>query len=710
MNKQRDKKLMETTLNALRIKDVENINSSFNITIDSIASISKDTKIHDLRKLSAKTNFSFFKLMSSLDHKCFSAVEKLVKERSATINSKKIYKNQIQVQRLIKPSKRKKLAAYYTKPIGLDVMQHILSRQSEINESSLTLSDPFLGSGLTLSEIARNIPDMKIHKIWGIEPHPLAALVAYSAILHVVKGDMQKVQVIVGDSFKIVNTDLPSISSFGRDMNRKLPTANAVLTNPPFTRWELLDKQTRIFLTQLVNRLPHKKYVGRKQLNLQVLSLFLMDYFLENKGLLISVLPASTFYTMYGEAAKKMLNDKYQIHSIFEYRNGSSFSMDSGFKELIIVASKRKASKETAFITLDDEGKLLQKLPNILKGERIADKNVNWVDTHQISLPWKNNWLTLFRQSEVRETLSAIYGKAFEKGTVSFWANSTKRKNIVRGVEMYGPDFFFIPNKYWRIVENNIDNIIIGNSNLKKQLKISKDLLVRALRKPSLYKTSLIPFVNHYFVSIPAKDLSELPIDIVYYIKWGVDSNVALPALRAFGELWYSHVHRQLRVKRPFGRVFLPDKIDPSFKNRGVFCCYSEKPLTASKNFYISTFSDELLDKAIAAWFNSTIFLAYFVIASRKISERWTRFLIEDYLKMPILKAESLNQKDLETLSTCFDNLARMKLPSIRSQIGTNVRTQLDRAIFNMLGIDNKLCNELYTALEKAFNEMEAYS
>lgn len=703
-------KLMKRTLESLNVEDVENAESAFSIVIDSIAMISKDTNIHSLKELIATIDFSLLKSISTLDEKDFSKIEKLVEERSATINGKKIYLNQIQVQRLINPSKRKKLAAYYTKPIGLDLMRQIITRHSKIYDSPLTLSDPFLGSGLTLSEIAGSIPNKKIRKIWGIEPHPLSALVAYSAILHVVKGDMQKVQVLVGDSFKLVFYDLPSILSFGKDVNRNLLKANVILTNPPFTRWGLLDKQTRIFLTNLVDRLPYRKYVERKQMNLQVLSLFLMDYFLEKNGLLISVLPASTFYTIYGEAAKKMFNDKYQIYSIVEYKHGPSFSMDSGFKELIIIASKRKPFRETAFITLDDNGEILKKLPNILEGERLFEKSVNWVYTYQIPPPWNNNWLTLFGQNEVRNQLSKIFAKAFEKGVVDFWADSSKRKNIVRGVEMYGPNFFFIPNKYWKIVEENAENIVIENPLEKRKLRISREYLTHALRRPALYTNSLMPSVNHYLVSIPPKDPNELPKDLAYYIKWGYDSKAANPAIRAFGEFWYSHVYRQLQVKRPFGRVFLPDKIDPSFKKRGVFCCYSKDLLTASKNFYIVSFSDELVDKAIAAWFNSTIFIAYFVVASRKITERWTRFLEEDYLRMPIIKVESLNYKDLDILNNCFDKLARIKLPSIKSQIGKKYRKQLDNTIFNALGIENKLQNKLYTALEKLFIEIELYS
>lgn len=695
-----EKNAKETILKSLGIDKIDSINSAFNMVIDSIATISMKTNIRDLKELIKTVDFSPLKSMSLLSESLLSSAEKMIQERVTKIDAQRIRSNQIQVQRLLQPSTRKKLAAYFTKQVGLNLMSRIVSEYSKICDYPLSLCDPFLGSGLTLSEILQKNKDLNIGKVWGVEPHPLTALVAYSAILQAVNGDLEKVEVFVGDAFKLV-----ALEKFTQ---RNLPRSNVILTNPPFTRWEILDKNDRIFLTKLIERLGYSKYVNRKQMNLQVWSLFLMDYILEHNGLLISVLPASTFYTIYGETVKKLLNEKYQIHALIEYKREPSFSIDSGFKELILISTKGNTFKDTAFVTLNQNSGVIERLQTILSGEKPFHKDINWVNTSEIPSPWNNNWLTLFGSSKTKDLLSKIFAEALKKGSVDFWRASLEKKSIVRGVEMYGPDFFFVPNRYWKIAEENVNCVILENSAEKMVLRIGKEFLNLALRRPEFYKSSIIPLVEHFLLSIPPKPFEELPENVVEYIEWGSKGKTAIPAIRSFGKFWYSHVHKQLKTKKPFGRVFLPDKIDPSFRTRAVFSCYSDQPITASKNFYIVTLGNKSLDKAISAWFNCTIFIAYFLISSRKISDRWTRFLEEDYLRMPIIKLDAINRRALEEIVKIFDGLADTNLPSIRSQIGEHHREQLDRAILDALGFEGISCKELHNATEECFTEAEA--
>jgi len=689
-----EKNVKEKILKSLRIEKNENIDSAFDIVIDSIAAILKVTNIRYLKELIESVDFPPLKFIESLNEKSLTAIEKRVQDRATEIDAKKIRLNQVQVQRFLQSSTKKKLAAYYTKRVGLNLMSQFVSEYGKIYNYPLTLCDPFLGSGLTLSEIVKQNPDLDITKVWGVEPHPLSALVAYSAILHAVNGNLEKVKVFVGDAFKLV--------AFEKFTKRNLPKSNVILTNPPFTRWEILDKNDRIFLAKLVDRLGYNKYVRFKQMNLQVWSLFLMDYILEYNGLLISVLPASTFYTIYGETAKKLLNEKYQIHALIEYKKEPSFSIDSGFKELILISTKGNTFKDTAIVSLNQNG-VIERLQTILSGEKPFHKNINWVNTSKIPQPWNNNWLTLFGNSKTKDLLSKIFAKALKKGSIDFWRASLAKKSIVRGVEMYGPDFFFVPNRHWKISEENDNYLILENSTEKMVLRIDKEFLTRAYRRPKFYKSSIKPGVEHFLLSIPPKPFEELPENIVKYIEWGSRGKTAIPAIRSFGKFWYSHVNKQLNTKKPFGRVFLPDKIDPSFRNRAVFSCYSDKPITASKNFYIVSLGNKSLDKAISAWFNSTIFIAYFLVSSRRISDRWTRFLVEDYLRMPIIKLDAISRRDLEEIVKIFNEFADTNLSSIRFQIGEHHREQLDRAILDALRVEGVSCNELHNAIEEYF-------
>ena len=696
----KNRELATRLLVVLRIRDIKNSLAAFETIVTSLATICKSTGIRDIETLIKLTNFAPLKSLESLSEKEISTLEDLVMHKMKTLTSQDISESQIKVARLITPIRRKKLAAYYTKPTGLKLMAYMVSQLVKTYKRPLILSDPFLGSGLTLSETIKGLSQSDISKIWGIEPHPLSALVAYAAITYSLEGEYQKVEINVGDAFKIVYGESERLTHYIEPSQEMIPKADVILTNPPFTRWELLDKDYRIFLTKLIHMIGYDKYVKRKQQNLQLISLFLMDYFLKKNGLLVSVLPASTFYTLYGEAAKAMLKDKYWVQAVVAFSSEPSFSIDSGFKELILLASKRKPDFETAFLTVEpDNTRQLEELSGILKGIKPAAKCINWFNIYKIPYPWNMNWLTLFGQNPLRELISRIFTQAAEKGVVNVWADAFSEKRIVRGIEMYGPDFFLIPNKYWKIADEDAERIIIENHTGMKLL-VDREFIIPALRKPELYVDSIIPKVEHYFLSIPPKVELELPHDIVKYVKWGELHSTAKPAIRTFGRYWYSHVNKQINVKKPFGRVFLPDKIDPSFSKRGVFACYSDEPLTASKNFYIVTFNDKRKDKALALWFNSSLFIAYFIIASRKISERWTRFLEEDYLRMPVIDVNLLDEHSLQRLAYSFDEMAERKLEPIMLQLGKDYRLGMDEKLFETIGIeDSATLRELYSLL-----------
>jgi hypothetical protein len=685
-------------LRILKVKDVKDPIGALDVVITSLAAVFKATGINDIATLSSVSSFTPFESLQLLSEGRRAALEELALNKMKNLTLKDIFEGQVRVARLIAPFHRKMLAAYYTKPIGLKIMACVVSKYVESQSFPLVLSDPFLGSGMTLSEAIRAIPQSVVGKVWGIEPHPLSAMIAYAALVDSLKGEYQKVNVIVGDAFRIVSD---KHSYFTESLQFQSLKANIILTNPPFTRWGLLDKNYRTFLTNLIHQIGYDKYVKRKQQNLQLISLFLMDYFLEKDGLLISVLPASTFYTLYGEAAKALLKDKYSVQAIVDMSPEPSFSIDSGFKELILIARKGKTEIETAFLTIeaDNVEQIESDLLSICKGLKPIHNRINWVNISEIPYPWGMNWLTLFSQNPLRELLTKIFEKATENNMIVSWSNTFSEKCIMRGIEMYGPDFFLIPNKYWKIAGENVKNLVIEND-AGMRLNIDRGFVVPALRKPELYVDSIIPKVQHYFLSVPPENKSELPSDIVTYIKWGEQSCTAKAAIRAFGKYWYSHVNKQINVKKPFGHVFLPDKIDPSFSKRGVFACYTKNPLTASKNFYIATLGDELRDKALALWFNSSLFIAYFITASRKISERWTRFLEEDYLQMPVININRLDKYNLQKLEKSFNKIAEKKLKPIKFQLDEDFRLEMDKTLFEIIGVENSATlHELYSLL-----------
>jgi hypothetical protein len=602
-----------------------------------------------------------------------------------------IEESQIQVQKLIDQFQRKKFAAYYTIDQGTRFMAAITDEYlKNLGKEKLVCVDPFLGSARTLTAAVQKIGVEKIAKVWGVEPLTLPALVAYAALLKATRGRRDLITVIVGDAFEEISKISPLF------LHSQLPKADMILTNPPFTRWESLGKTYRAYLLDVVAGLGYKKYLTRKSVNLQALSMFLSDYVLNNNGLLVSVLPASSFYTIYGKGYKSLLREKYSVLSVLECASRPSFSEDSGFKEVIITAIKTSITmRQTVFAELNKDAEGIAKA--IMEGNKL-DK-MNYFDIHTLPRFLDINWLALFGENKLRRVVVDVFEQGLKAGTLGYWNDVLGRKSIVRGIEMYGPDFFFIPNKYWQVQKDEKDLVEIENVESKAKLSLSKKFLVRTLRKPSLYNYVIAASVDSYMLTVPPVEFDVLPRDLQQYIEWGIGAGVAKPAIGAHGKYWYSHVYKQVTVKKPFGHVFIPDKVDLVFKRRGVFANYSEEEVAASKNFYIV--KEPGIAKLLVGWFNSTIFTSILILLGRKISETWTRFLENDYLELPMINVNAVNGEAASKVCETVDKILNHRLPPFWTQMEEEYRRLLDLHLAQALKLEKpeNVVEELHKVL-----------
>lgn len=630
----------------------------------------------------------------------------LMRRDKVTRDILKMY--QYEVPRLLSPEGRKKLAAYYTGDLGTRIMGYAAKWFVEhIKLNEIILADPFMGTAVTLTQAVEMIGGHRVKRVWGVEKHPLACIVAYAALLGALGGDPGgKVYVRCGDAFEIIWGRRASLSkSMGESFEF---VSDVVLTNPPFTRWELLEDDYRDYLVKLARAAGFSKYIVRKQVSLQALSLFLVDTILGERGLVASVLPASTFYTIYGEGVKRLLRDRYRIISLIQ-APGIIFSSECGFKEVILIAINEKTTKSrAAFITLEgDEVEIDSLINNVARMSLLPQElscKVSFVDLYSLPQILDSNWLLLFEKDRIGRIILDVITDCFSRGVLAMWKNVLGDGSMVRGVEMYGPNFFLIPNDFWKIVERRGDMIVIRNVHNGRELEIGFEYLVPSLRKPGLYRDRLVISPDHYLISIPPLDLNSLSKDVREYIAWGVESRAAYPAIRVFGKYWYAHVYRQLRTKSPYGYLFLPDKVDARFRDRGVFASISPGKYTATKNFYIFT-GDTPQASLLSLWFNSSLFLLLFIYGSRKISETWTRFLVNDYLNLPIPNIHSKTVINyIHEAEELIKKFGDTPLPPLKQQLHGRLRYEIDSLIAKTLKIPNseKLIEELHKQLSEA--------
>lgn len=596
------------------------------------------------------------------------------------VDSRFVEDVQAEVQRVLEPRRRKRLSAYYTVEAGRRFMAELYARCG-----GGVLADPFMGSALTLTTALRRIGG-EVKLVWGIEVEPLAALVGYAALRYLLR-DPRRVKVYRGDAFKLL-------------AERRL-RADAVLTNPPFARWRILEADEREAVKRFLFLRGYEVFLRRRQLNLSVAGLLLVDSVLREDGLLVSVLPSSILYTLTAEAARRMLLERYRVLAVAE-ASVDSFSEGSGFKEVILAAVKKgdRGGGETLILRLSEETDFNRLSELILRGgdsmrEVLARRRLS-----SLTLIEKSNWLTLFAGEELLSLLSHL-------SSSSKLSQGIPRNLIVRGVEMYGPDFFFLPNRFWSIVEVEEDYLII-ESRLGERLRIPRRFLVECFRKPSLHSKRVLEKPQHFLLSIPSIPLEGLPRDLRRYVSWGMESGAAAPALEAFGDRWLSHIHRQLEVKKPYGLLFLPDKVDSSLLHRSVYAFLSSKPLTASKNFHILRLKERGQVSFLALWFNSVFFLMLLTAAGRKISGRWTRLLEEDYLRLPAPHLDRVDKSFLEAASRLIETLSAEVLPPLRKQLEDRPqwRRRLDALVAEALGL--RFSERFYDLLLNTLSETNA--
>jgi len=491
---------------------------------------------------------------------------------------------------------RKRIAAYFTSNAAGELLAWL-----SIDKNDAIILDPACGSGTLLVSAYQRMrflsktqkDQAKLHKlllkqIYGIDVALFAAhLAAINLALQQPLSYTDEVQITLSDALKVNPNSL--VYYFGGtetlrkvstdtvvETEYRIPKVDLVIMNPPFTRVHRMQESYRKFLEKsLATKIGrggellglHGK--GGKQLGLHGYFILQADYFLKSESKMSTVLPASTVYTSSGKVIRSFLLKFYTIDYIITSDAQTTFSEQSDFKEILLIASKKQqTSYTTKFVTL--------KTPLTLKNcRRIADKiksiKYDYVDhdfririIEKRRLLQEENWMRFTEPAVISEVLKKIEkeaGKNLKLGKIVI-GNCIKR-----GFELYGAEFFFIPNNTWDLEIDGDKSVLLKNKNTEQKIRISKKYLKKALRSPDLYWNLISPVVTHYVLSIPPVLREELPKDLQDYLKWGENKN--FPAV-AKGGFWHSFIFHQIEKKDFFGNVMLMRKFLP--KNEGSFC------------------------------------------------------------------------------------------------------------------------------------------
>lgn len=602
------------------------------------------------------------------------------------------------IQNLLPHKLRKSLAANYTSNISAKFLASLA-----IREDITKIIDPFSGSGRLLTALIEEINYKGFSSASSIVLNELLDLAAYLAALRVLyfhkKNDMtSRLAIHLGDAFSKLRPPL----EFGEGSSNYFEDVQMVIMNPPFTRYLRLSTQYLATLNIVCRN--YKRYMA-PQMGLHVFSLFLADAILKPDGRIAAVLPAPTFYSKYSDGLKEFLLSRYHIRIIVGASTDKAFSEGSDLKEVILIADKRKkgekASEKIRFVTLNEELTYdnFRAIAQSVWEDSSTQFNIKFRTVSREKLRESWNWIKFLEHNEIHSLADVLQSNSKIRNAASL------DLRIVRGFEMYGPEFFFLPNKDWKQTGETNEEIIFTHDDSGMSCSFPRSILLLALRKPSFYSELVTPIVEHYVLRVKNGQQNLVPREYIQerHNHWQVAKN-------RFGEDWIQHIDRQLNSKKPFGHLFTVDKF--GITTTGTIAHYSDEQITASKNFYLIDCDPETA-KILAAWMSSTLFILLFLAARREIGGAFGRLQIVDYQAEPIfLNTTEIAEETLGNILSAFDEFRSLELPTLRDQIGWNPRRKLDLAILKALQIDSikptEFLETIYQTVSQIFSETDS--
>ncbi|MFX1511167.1 MAG: Eco57I restriction-modification methylase domain-containing protein [Promethearchaeota archaeon] len=662
------------------ISTLSNIAERKNIQIDQ-----KIIKLLDLSIDTASRLGLDFQNLRSLAQ-CLNKDEYVIDDKLGTI-----------IQNQLSSKLRKSLAANYTSTFSAKLVS-ALALDNEFE----SVIDPFAGSGRLLTSLLEEISirEKRIFHITSNELLEIAALLTTVRLLYFYKKHKLRssLSIFLGDAFDKVSSPLLINSQLVNSLDKY----NLVIMNPPFTRYLRL---TRKFLNNLQLKYKRYKQYMTSQMGLHIFALFLADSVLLPGGRIAAVLPAPTFYSKYSTGIMKFLLKNYNIKLIVGITTDKSFSEGSDFKEIIFIADKRSPKdpqhSTATFATLSTE--LSLKNYQII-AELLLTKNTtkaypikySQVPASRLKNEW--NWIRFLEQGRLQELSDKL------KSTVKIIDSQKLGLRIIRGFEMYGPEFFFLPNKDWRFHKERENEITFIHRLTKQKCSFAKQILQPALRKPSLYTSSISPKVSHFVLRVPPEYTNLVPKEYIAERKknWQVAKN-------RFGKVWLNHIDNQLNSKQPFGHLFVVDKFGVT--STGTIIHYVDEKTTISKNFYLFDCPKNLAE-FLGAWMSSTFFLLLFLASRREIGGAFGRLQIVDYKTEDLfLDPSSIPQENQLLILEKFKKIRNTQLPPLKVQINWSARSDLDHAFLDGFKLQKpyatEFLNEIYLEISHLFKEVE---
>ncbi|RLG16713.1 hypothetical protein DRN69_00065 [Candidatus Pacearchaeota archaeon] len=626
---------------------------------------------------------------------------------------------------------RKVFAAFYTNPTAGDLLAKLT-----IERWDDKVIDPACGSGtLLVSAYKRKMElcgnDYSKHKrfleedITGIDIMPFAAhLTAINLATQNIEQETNVVRVAVGDSLelakklrfgsakitrfsKLIQSTIDdsikytvdrkgAVSTDGKGSEFEIGKFDVVIMNPPFTDRNKMPKEMR----EKLKENPLSKICGN-QVNLWGYFLALADLLLKEGGRIGAVIPINIARGRATEEIREFLLKNYHIKYVVKPVGFMAFSEDAGFKDVLLIAEKRKPKKgdvtKIVFVVEDDLGKInLDVMVNDIKkcGKGIVDygKYIVWVvssldfasctDTFMMYLRGRSpfvadrfirfwNWLRLnpkLRKITSDEMFEGVSTYPEGISSLMFIGNpldrSRVKRNVIMRVKSVGDRKVF--------VDTDIGEFEIPIGHVKPAIR-------------TLTSVKSFSGVCDYILTGGFNDFDKV-VGISKF-KDEFDLNDLLGRIN--GKETYCAIQRKINLVSRNTHLIVVSS-DRKFYTTDAFHCFKWNCKEA---------------KIQTLLLNSVVGLSQIVLLAKETTGAFSEIGQLDLQRVSVFNISKLNDNDIGTLLKLYNKLKDVEFPSIKEQLERRfwARVELDRTVLKVLGLSDaqidKLLPKLYDGI-----------
>ncbi|MFN3804484.1 MAG: class I SAM-dependent DNA methyltransferase [Pyrobaculum sp.] len=652
-------------------------------------------------------------------------------------------------EELIPPEERHQLGQFYTPPWVCELIVRWAVRSGDD-----VVLDPGVGSGGFLLKAYQRLVELKIghtryvpedvhkkvlHQLYAVDINPFAAhLTAVNLSMRNVRAPTTELNVIYRDFFSLPPGEevlAPYVIKTPAGEIRRsfdIPAVDAVVGNPPYTRWTEIPQTTRDLITKQLKE-AMKKYnltpqVGRgAEIGIYIYWIIHATRFLKNGGRLGMIISNTWLQTDYGIRFGKFLLDHYRIKAVIDF--SARLFKDALVTTCIILAEresdeKKRAENTVAFIHIPGEVEILKNedIDELLKAVETGQSEKYRVRlVRQGDIPRDQKWITLFfKTAEVySHPLLVKFDELFEPsyGNVTYLYLASTGK--IRGVRNPGAgEFHYLtPSKARGF---NLDMWAYPNKPLEEALVYPAITNARQVRYFTFGEEDweeLCKADERCYMFIGHMPRHQLPKDVEGYVKWGeTKCRTKIRGSRGGGKLCSQTEAAKARSKTSqfYGWYDLGGVIKTPIiairqawhKSRFIWCKFPVATYDAIITLMPKIPLDELQIKALLAYLNSSFVQHYIETRGRKSPGGIIALELNIAGEMPILDVRRLDRQWLEKLARLFDELEA----EARKIGGASEREQLEKlkpAIYRIDDVIAEMLNISREEVERIQKEVE---